>query len=89
MSARIGEWAEAQAFLAAHPDVEAVDIVLTDANGKLVTSGTQSSLTSFNVAPSPYATLAAQQDSDKRAAQDIAERIRTDLAVFFRRRGGR
>lgn len=33
MSARIGEWAEAQAFLAAHPDVEAVDIVLTDANG--------------------------------------------------------
>lgn len=33
MSARIGEWAEAQAFLAAHPDVEAIDIVLTDANG--------------------------------------------------------
>lgn len=33
MSVRIGEWAEAQAFLAAHPDVEAVDIVLTDANG--------------------------------------------------------
>lgn len=33
MSARIGEWAEAQAFLAVHPDVEAVDIVLTDANG--------------------------------------------------------
>lgn len=33
MSARIGEWAEAEAFLAAHPDVEAVDIVLTDANG--------------------------------------------------------
>lgn len=33
MTTRIGEWAEAEAFLAAHPDVEAVDIVLTDANG--------------------------------------------------------
>ncbi|AUN33333.1 glutamine synthetase family protein [Niveispirillum cyanobacteriorum] len=33
MTTRIGEWVEAEAFLAAHPDVEAVDIVLTDANG--------------------------------------------------------
>ncbi len=33
MTTRIGDWAEAEAFLAAHPDVEAVDIVLTDANG--------------------------------------------------------
>jgi hypothetical protein len=34
---------------------------------------------------SPYATLAAEQDSSKRAAQDMAERIRLDLGVWFRR----
>lgn len=28
-----GDWAEAEAFLARHPEVEAIDIVLTDANG--------------------------------------------------------
>lgn len=33
MSARIGTWAEAERFLALHPQIEAVDIVLTDANG--------------------------------------------------------
>ena len=33
---------------------------------------------------SPYSTLAAQQDSNKRAAQDLAERIRLDLGVWFR-----
>jgi hypothetical protein len=33
--------------------------------------------------------LSAQQDADKRAAQDIAERIRIDLAAFFRRKDGR
>jgi LPS-assembly lipoprotein len=32
---------------------------------------------------SPYATLAEQQDADTRAAQDIAERIRIALAVYF------
>ncbi len=30
---QIADWSEAETFLAAHPDVEAVDIVLTDANG--------------------------------------------------------
>lgn len=33
MKAQIAPWTEAEAFLAAHPEVEAVDIVLTDANG--------------------------------------------------------
>ncbi len=33
MNRQIADWSEAEAFLAAHPDVEAVDIVLTDANG--------------------------------------------------------
>ncbi|OYQ31532.1 glutamine synthetase [Niveispirillum lacus] len=33
MNRQIADWSEAQGFLAAHPEVEAVDIVLTDANG--------------------------------------------------------
>ena len=80
---------ENDATITRYNDTLTVNYILNDAAGKEVTHGTQSSLTSFNVAPSPYATLAAQQDSDKRAAQDIAERIRIDLATFFRRRGGR
>jgi LPS-assembly lipoprotein len=70
-------------------DTLTVNYTLTDAKGTEITHGTQSSLSSYNVAPSPYATLSTQQDSDKRAAEDIADRIRLDLGVFFRRRDGR
>ena len=59
--------------------------VLSDANGALVTEGTQSELSSYNVVQSPYATLAGEQDSSKRAAQDMAERIRLELGVWFRK----
>ena len=58
---------------------------LSDAKGTSLTSGTQTGLSSYNVASSPYATLAAQQDADVRAAQDMAERIRLDLGAWFRR----
>src|SRR3569833_2917418 len=74
------------AAIARYNDTLAVNFVLTDLNGKTVTEGTQTGLTAYNVTSSPYATLAAQQDADKRAAQDIAERIRLDLAAFFRQR---
>jgi LPS-assembly lipoprotein len=70
-------------------DTLTVSYVLSDAKGAQVTSGTQTSLSAYNVATSPYSTLSAQQDADKRAAQDIAERIRIDLGAFFRRRDGR
>ena len=59
--------------------------VLSDVGGKEIYRGTQSELSSYNVVQSPYATLAAEQDSGKRAVQDMAERIRLDLAVWFRR----
>jgi len=48
-----------------------------------VTKGTETGLSSYNVLSSPYATLAVQQDADRRAAEDIADRIRVDLAVHF------
>jgi LPS-assembly lipoprotein len=60
--------------------------VLTDAKGVTLTQGSQTGLSSYNVAASPYSTLAAQQDADMRAAQDMAERIRLDLGAWFRRR---
>jgi len=57
---------------------------LTDAAGNVLTTGTQSEMSAYNVVQSPYATLAAAQDSSKRAAQDMAERIHLDLGVWFR-----
>jgi len=58
---------------------------LYDAKNNLLTKGTQSELSAYNVVQSPYATLSAQQDSTKRAAQDMAERIHLDLGAWFRR----
>lgn len=57
---------------------------LYDMRGNLVTHGTQSELAAYNVVQSPYATLSAQQDSSKRAAQDMAERIHLELGAWFR-----
>ena len=57
---------------------------LSDAQGKVITSGTQTQMAAYNVVQSPYSTLVASQDSSKRAAQDIAERIHLDLGVWFR-----
>ena len=62
-----------------------VRYTLSDAQGNVLTSGVQTALTAYNVVQSPYATLAASQDSSKRAALDIAERIQLDLGAWFRR----
>ena len=58
---------------------------LTDAQGNVLTTGTQTEMSAYNVVNSPYATLSAEQDSSKRAALDVAERIHLDLGVWFRR----
>jgi LPS-assembly lipoprotein len=60
-----------------------VNYVLTDSAGKAVTAGVETGYSAYNVVSSPYATLAEQQDADARAAQDIAERIRIALGVYF------
>ena len=57
---------------------------LSDMKGTVLTSGIQTELSAYNVVQSPYATLVAEQDSSKRAAQDMAERIHLDLGVWFR-----
>jgi LPS-assembly lipoprotein len=48
-----------------------------------VKSGNVSALAAYNVATSPYATVVAEQDASNRAAGDIAERLRVELAVYF------
>ena len=74
------------ATITRYNDTMRVEYVVTDAKGVTVTTGSLSGLSSFNVANSPYATVAAQQDSDLRAADDIAERMRLELGVFFSRK---
>lgn len=58
---------------------------LTDAALNIVTQGQETTLESFDVAQSPYASLTGQQEAEKRAAQDIAEHIQIDLGVHFAR----
>ena len=58
---------------------------LTDAKLNAITSGTETTLESFDVAQSPYASLTGQEEGEKRAMQDIAEHIQIDLGVHFAR----
>jgi LPS-assembly lipoprotein len=83
------------ATITRYNDTLSVSYELSDMAGHLVTKGVETGLSAYNVLPSTtpqqgavanYGTLAAQQDADKRAAQDIAERIRFDLNVFFVKR---
>jgi LPS-assembly lipoprotein len=48
--------------------------------------GEVTALTAYNVASAPflYATVTAQRDARNRAANQVAERIRTELAVYLR-----
>jgi len=65
-------------------DTLLVNYALTDTEtGEVVAKGTETGHSAYNVVTSPYSTLIAQQDADRRAAQDIAERLRIDLGVYF------
>jgi LPS-assembly lipoprotein len=61
------------------------DLVTKD-NPQSVKSGDVTAFAAYNVAASPYlySTAAAQRDAKNRAANDIAERIRLELAVYLR-----
>lgn len=74
---------ENNATITRYDDTLTASYVLTDAKGTKVTSGTQTSLASFNTSNAPYSTLAVQQDSDRRAADDLADRIRMDIGAYF------
>ena len=78
------------ATITRYNDTLTVTYELTDMAGHVVTKGIETGLSAYNVLPSSsnanYGTLAAQQDADKRAAEDIAERVRMDLNVYFVKR---
>lgn len=38
---------------------------------------------SYNIVSDPFATLIAEQDADRRAAREVARRIRTILSLYF------
>ena len=73
-----------QTAITRYNDTLTVSYELVDAKtNAIIAHGTEAGLSSYNVLSSPYATLAGRQDADRRAADDIADRIRIDLAVFF------
>jgi LPS-assembly lipoprotein len=61
---------------------------LTDTKGKEIKSGSESTLSAYDVVTSPYATLAAEHDAQRRSAHELAYRVQTDLAVFLSHRTG-
>jgi len=58
--------------------------LISTATNKAVKSGVARTITSYNVVTSPYATVVAEKDAQNRAARDVAETIRTELAVYLR-----
>lgn len=50
---------------------------------KVIKSGVESTLSAYDVVSSPYATLVAQKDAQKRGAEDVAYRIQIALAAYF------
>lgn len=52
-------------------------------NQKVLTKGTESSLSAYDVVASPYATLAAQTSAQANTAQEIAQELRLRLGIFF------
>jgi LPS-assembly lipoprotein len=53
------------------------------ATGKLVTRGNVSVNVTYDVQAQPYASLAAQQDGERRVAEQAADRLRIELATYF------
>ena len=85
-SQRVGSGATAitQTAITRYNNTLTVTYELMDIKSDAVlTHGTETGLSAYNVLASPYATLAVQQDAAKRAADDIADRIRLDVAVYF------
>ena len=51
--------------------------------GKEVRSGSTAAAVTYDSADQPYASIAAQQDSQERAAAEVARKIQLDLAAWF------
>ncbi|MGI9450900.1 MAG: LPS assembly lipoprotein LptE [Geminicoccaceae bacterium] len=56
------------------------------AGGDLLYRSSVQRVASYNVRRAPYSTLTAQKDAERRAAEEIADDIRTLLALHFQRK---
>lgn len=68
-----------------------VQYALVDtATGQVAHRGAATSFASYDLADQPYAAIAARQDVQQRAADEVARKIQMDLATFFvaHNRGG-
>ncbi|MDE2182285.1 MAG: hypothetical protein KGJ78_04625 [Alphaproteobacteria bacterium] len=73
-----------QTAITRYNDTMTAEYELVDtATNTVVNRGVETGLSAYNVLASPYATLIGQQDADRHAADDMADRIRIDLAVYF------
>lgn len=52
---------------------------------RLLYSGTEQSINSYNVVDSQYATLSAEKDAARRAVREISDSVRLRLAIYFQR----
>jgi LPS-assembly lipoprotein len=53
------------------------------ATGRVMKTGSQPVEVTYAATNIPYAGIAAQEDAQKRAADQAADRIRTDLGIYF------
>lgn len=58
------------------------------ADGEILYRSAVQRVASYNVRRAPFSTLTARQDAERRAAQEIADDIRTLLALHFQRQAG-
>ena len=64
-------------------------IVLADAKtSKVIYRGAAHSLSAFNVVNDAFAAQVAQDDSDSRTVRDLADEIRTRIAIFLQQHAG-
>jgi LPS-assembly lipoprotein len=67
-----------------YEDHVTVDYRLVEiATGRVMKTGTQPIEVTYAATNIPYAGIAAQEDAQKRAADSAADRIRTDLGIYF------
>lgn len=57
--------------------------VLTDSAGQRMTSGSSRAIASFNILSDEFATLSGSEDARDRALAEIAQDIRTRIAIHF------
>ena len=64
-------------------DVSTTYTLTEIATNKLITRGTVGVNVTYDVVAQPYAALSAEQDGERRAAEQVAQRLRLELATFF------